>query len=422
MMPLIQIKTVHSFCLKQWNHWSPSKKDTLYRFKNNPKYRWRSFFKKVTNEVLESVEINNTPQKDRVFVIDDTILLKLGKMIDNVSFIYDHNLGRTVLGYCIVALGLFTPKGFYPLDFAFCFGKKRHPKSPEEKLGDPRTVSGKMSYEAKHCTKLELALQMIQNAVTAGIIPGYVLFDSWYSWPVFINGIRKIGHNIHVICRLKDSKVLYEHKGKLYRLSELYQKVKHQIKKDVRTGLLLTRLNVKMSGSQEDVTIVFSKNYKEPEVEQAKGRKKKKQEKWVAFLSTDTNLHASSIIKIYVKRWPVEVCFKECKQMLSLGKEQSSDFNAQVFSTMASFLRYNMLMYLNEKENYLTLGELFANLVDDSALITYADRLWEFFRGLFSASFSKIFDLFKIEEDFHTYLGALSGSLTVFKPFQGCET
>ena len=93
--------------------------------------------------------------------------------------------------------------------------------------------------------------------------------------------------------------------------------------------MLLTRVNVKMSGAEDDVTIVFSKNYKEPEIEQAKGRKKEKQDKWVAFLSTDTSLHASSIIKIYVKRWPVEVCFKECKQMLSLGKEQSNDFNAQ---------------------------------------------------------------------------------------------
>jgi hypothetical protein len=422
MMPLIQIKTVHSFCAKQWNHWSTSKKDVLYRFKNNPKFRWRSFFKKITNEILDSVEIHQTPQKDRVFVIDDTILVKLGKMMDNVSFIYDHNLGRTVLGYCVVALGLFTPKGFYPLDFSFCFGKKRHPKSHEEKLGDPRSVSGLMSYEAKHCTKLELAIKMVKNAVDAGIIPGYVLFDSWYSWPVFINSVRKIGHNIHVICRLKDSKVLYEYKGKSYRLSGLYQKVKHQFKKDLRTGLSLTRVNVKMPGAEDDVTIVFSKNYKEPEIEPAKGRKKEKQDKWVAFLSTDKNLHASSIIKIYTKRWPVEVCFKECKQLLTLGKEQSNDFNAQVFSTMASFLRYNMLMYLNEKENYSTLGELFAHLVDDAALITYADRLWDFFRGLFAVSFSKIFDLFKIEEDFHTYLDALSASLTTFTPIQGCET
>jgi len=140
---------------------------------------------------LDDIEISKLPPKERVFVIDDTNLAKCGKMIENVSYIYDHNVGRTILGFCIVTLGLFMPTGFYPLDVAYCFGKKRNPKSPLEKVGDPRSISGRMSYEAKHFTKLELALQMIQNAVHSGIVPGYVLFDSWYSWPVFINIISE---------------------------------------------------------------------------------------------------------------------------------------------------------------------------------------------------------------------------------------
>ena len=422
MMPFIQIRTVRSFCSKQWDHWSTSKKDTFYRFKNNARYRWRSFFKNVSHDILNQVDVDKIPLKDRVFVIDDTILIKVGKMIENVSYLYDHNMGRSVLGFGIVALGIFTGNGFYPMDFAYFFSKKRHARSPAEKLGDPRSVSGRMSHEAKECTKLELALKMIQSAVHCGIIPGYVVFDSWYAWPFFINRIREIGHNIHVVCRLKDSKVLYEYKGKSYQLSALYQKVKHRFKKDIRTGLLLNRVKVKMSGYKEAVLIVFSKGYKEPEVNQVKGRRKKKEPKYVAFLSTDTTMHASTVIKTYVKRWPIEVFFKECKQMLDLGKEQSNNFNAQIFSTAVSFLRYNVLMYLNEKENYSTLGDLFSHLVDDTAVITYANRLWDFFKGLFSVSFSKIFQLFKIEEDFHTYFDVLSQAVASIAPFQGCET
>ena len=48
---------------------------------------------------------------------------------------------------------------------------------------------------------------------------------------------------------------------------------------------------------------------------------------------------------------------------------------------------------LNETENYSTLGSLFEHLADDSAVITYAHRLWDFFQGLFRVSFSKIFHL-----------------------------
>jgi IS4 transposase len=225
-----------------------------------------------------------------------------------------------------------------------------------------------------------------------------------------------------VICRLKDSKVLYEYKGKRYRLSELYQKVKSTLRKDSRTGLLLRRLTVKLPGSEEEAVIVFAKGYHEPEDHTVKGKKKDKEPRWVAFLSTDTRVHASTIIKKYIKRWTIEVCFKECKQLLGLGKDQSNDFNAQVFSTTASFLRYNLLNFLNEKENYNTIGDLFQDLADESATITYSQRLWDFFRGLFQVAISEIFDLFEIEEQCSSYINAFTQVLCASIPFRGCET
>jgi hypothetical protein len=376
----------------------------------------------VILKISEKLRFEKYPLKERYFVIDDTPIPKRGRIIENVSFIYDHSVGRTFLGYCIVTLGLFTGKNFYPLDFAYRFGKKRHPKSPEEKIGDPRNISVRMSHEAKNQGKVQLALQMIQRAFDRGIRAGYVLFDSWYAWPSLIHAIRQINDDLHVICRLKDSKVLYEYKGKKYRLSELYQKVKASIRKDSRTGLYLKRVTVQLSDSVEPVVIVFAKGYHEPDNDEVKGKKKDKEPKWVAFLSTDTWLHASTIIKKYTKRWTIEVCFKECKQLLGLGKNQSNDFNAQVFSTAASFLRYNLLNFLNEKENCNTIGDLFQNLVDESATITYAQRLWDFFRGLFSVAISKIFDLFKIEEQFYSYVNAFSQVLCDSTPLQGCET
>ncbi len=421
LLPLLRIKTVHSFCTRQWEHWSNSKKDTFYRFKQNTQYRWRTFIYKINLEIFKRLRLSKIPQEERYFVIDDTVIQKIGKMIENVSYIYDHTRGRSVVGFCIVVLGLFTANGFYPLDFAYRFGKKRPEKSLEA-IGNPRSISGQRSYEAKHFTKLELALMMIQNAVNRGIVPGYVLFDSWYAWPVLIHGIRGIGKSIHVICRLKDSNVHYEYKGKRYTLSELYQRVNDTLKKDLRTGLLVKRVMVKLPESDEEAVIVFSKGYREPEVDDTKGKKKEKEPKWAAFLCTNTSLHASTIIKKYVKRWPIEVCFKECKQYFELGKDQSNDFDSQVFSTTASFLRYNLLNYLNVSENHMTLGELFEQLADDTAVTTYAHRLWGFFKGLFVISFSTLFDLFKIEEDFHSYIDALTEVLSGIAPIQGCET
>jgi len=128
---------------------------------------------KANSQIFKAIELDKTPQEERYFVIDDTILAKLGKKIENVSYLFDHNLGRSVLGFCIVTLGLFTAHGFYPLDFAYCFGQKRNKKSPEN-IGDSRKSSGQRSFEAEHYTKLELALMMIQRAVNCGVAPGYV--------------------------------------------------------------------------------------------------------------------------------------------------------------------------------------------------------------------------------------------------------
>jgi len=105
-----------------------------------------------------------------------------------------------------------------------------------------------------------------------------------------------------------------------------------------------------------------------------------------------------------------------------LGKDQSKDFNAQVFATTLSFLRYSLLNFLNEKELLPTTGNLFQHLVDESATITYAQRLWDFFRGLFRVTISKVFELFKIEEECSSYIGALAEVLCASTPIQGCET
>jgi hypothetical protein len=421
LLPLLKIPTIHSFCRKQWDHWCVARKDAFYRFKRNPS-RWRSFLYAIILGISEKLCFEHYPLKERYFVIDDSPIPKRGRALENVSFLYDHGIGRTFLGYCIVALGLFTGENFYPLDFAYRFGKKRHPKSPEETIGDPRSISGMMSHEAKHHGKVQLALQMIQRACDRGVRAGYVLFDSWYAWPSLITAIRRISQDLHVICRLKDSKVLYAYQGEKYRLSELYQKFKCSMRKDSRTGLYLTRVTVALSGSDEPVVMVFAKGYREPDQDDIKGKKRDKEPPWVAFLSTDTHLHASTIIKKYTKRWTIEVCFKECKQLLGLGKDQSTDFHAQVFSTTASFLRYNLLSFLNEKQTCTTMGDLFQILVDESATITYARRLWDFFRGLFTVTIATLFDLFEIEEQCSSYIDAFSQVISTSTPFQGCET
>ncbi len=171
-----------------------------------------------------------------------------------------------------------------------------------------------------------------------------------------------------------------------------------------------------MSGSDEPIIIVFAKGYNEPEESVANGKKKQKESKWVAFLSTNTCLQASTVIKKYTKRWTCEVFFKESKQFLSLGKDSSNSFQSQVCATTISFIRYAIINYLNEKEHHMGVGPLFEELADKTATFTYAHRIWQFFKGLFEISFSPIFALFEIEDDFHPYFDTLNQSVNHFAP------
>jgi len=53
-------------------------------------------------------------------------------------------------------------------------------------------------------------------------------------------------------------------------------------------------VTVKLPNANEDVVIVFPKGYREPEDDTIKGKKKEKEPKWVAFLSTAVCMHLPS--------------------------------------------------------------------------------------------------------------------------------
>ncbi len=50
-------------------------------------------------------------------------------------------------------------------------------------------------------------------------------------------------------------------------------------------------------------------------------RNKSKRKNWLVIVSTDTELSEEEIIRVYGKRWDIEVFFKICKSYLNLVKE-----------------------------------------------------------------------------------------------------
>ena len=224
---------------------------------------------------------------------------------------------------------------------------------------DSRTIAGKRRKLAQ--TKAPVVMMtLLDTALSAGLKADYVLFDSWFSNPAQITAIHSKGMN--VIAMLKKSiKIKYSYCGEHLNIKEIYSRNK---KRRGRSRYLLS-VDV-MVGKENPIPakIVCVRN-------------KANRKDWLAFICTDTTLSEEEIIRVYGKRWQIEVFFKTCKSMLNLIEEcHSLSYDALTAHVAIVFTRYMLLaMEQRENEDQRTLGELFFFLVDEMADITFSRSL-----------------------------------------------
>jgi hypothetical protein len=132
-------------------------------------------------------------------------LPKRGQKIEEVSWGYDHNQGKAVLGYEVLTLGVGNPQGFYPLDLGCHFSRRKG------KHHRPAQATGSTARRVKEAglRKLELSLQMLQRALKKGVPASYVLFDRWFTSLKLLQEIHSLG--LHTIGRLKNDHACYHY-------------------------------------------------------------------------------------------------------------------------------------------------------------------------------------------------------------------
>lgn len=116
-------------------------------------------------------------------------------------------------------------------------------------------------------------------------------------------------------------------------------------------------------------------------------RNRNKRNEYLCLISTDVNLEEDEIIRIYGKRWDIEVFFKVCKSYLNLSKEcRSISYDAMTAHTAVVFTRYMMLsLESRESNDERSLGELFLYFSDEMSDITWIQAfqmLLQMFRTL----------------------------------------
>ena len=203
-------------------------------------------------------------------------------------------------------------------------------------------------------------MTLLDTALRAGMNADYVLFDSWFSNPAQITAIHSKGMDVIAMIK-KSSRIKYSYCGEQLNIKEIYSRNK---KRRGRSKYLLS-VDV-MVGKENPIPakIVCVRN-------------KANRKDWLAFICTDTTLSEKEIIRIYGKRWQIEVFFKACKSMLNLiGECHSLSYDALTAHVAIVFTRYMLLVTeQRQNEDQRTLGELFFFLVDEMADITFSRSL-----------------------------------------------
>ena len=223
------------------------------------------------------------------------------------------------------------------------------------KTFDNRTLAGKRRKLAQ--TKApEVMMTLLDTAISAGLKADYILFDSWFSNPAQVTDIHSRGMDVIAMIK-KSSRIKYLYCGEQLNIKEIYSRNK---KRRGRSKYLLS-VDV-MVGKENPIPakIVCVRN-------------KANRRDWLAFICTDTTLSEEEIIRIYGKRWQIEVFFKTCKSMLNLiGECHSLSYDALTAHVAIVFTRYMLLaMEQRQNEDQRTLGELFFFLVGEMADITF---------------------------------------------------
>ena len=220
-------------------------------------------------------------------------------------------------------------------------------------------------------------MELIDTAKASGLSADYVLFDCWFANPAQIISVKDRGMDTIAMFK-KSSRIHYEYQGEPLNIKQIYSRNK---KRSVRSKYLLS-IDVKVGkDSPVPAKIVWVRN-------------KANCKDWLAFICTNPALSEEESIRIYGKRWEIEVFFKNCKSTLNLvGECHSLSYNALTAHVAVVFVRY-MLLALEQRrsQDQRTLGELFFFLVDEMADITFSRSMYIIMEAMI-ASLQEIFHL-----------------------------
>lgn len=333
-------------------------KDTVYRFMKMIQINWIRFTTILASRIISDAVLPlDSEERVNVLIIDDSMFERnRSKKVELLAKVFDHAKHKYRFGFRMLTLGWSDGSTFLPVNSILLSSENKRNRINEAVVVDKRTVGyrrRRLSMEKGTHAMLEL----LRAAKNAAIPAQYVLFDSWFSSPSTLHAVKAVGYDVIGMVK-KTPKMFFRYNGEDMSLISIYNK------------------NRKRRGKSKYLLSVIVDVVKDNEIIPAKVvyvRNRNKRKEYLCLISTDVNLDEDEIIRIYGKRWEIEVFFKVCKSYLSLSKECNSlSYDAMTAHTAVVFTRYMMLSLENRESNdNRSLGELFLYFSDEMSDITW---------------------------------------------------
>lgn len=333
-------------------------KDTVYRFMNMLQINWIRFTTILSSRIIkEAVVPLDSETRANVLIIDDSVFKRSrSKQVELLGKIYDHAKHAYEFGFRMLTLGWSDGSTFLPVSSILLSTDNKKNRINEAADVDKRTAGYKRRRLALEKGTLAM-LELLKQAKNADIPAKYVLFDSWFSSPSSLHAVKEIGYDVIGMVK-KTPKMFFRYDGEDMSLMSIYNKNK---KRRGRSRYLLSvMVDVVKDGRVIPAKVVYIRN-------------RNKRKEYLCIISTDVSLDEDEIIRIYGKRWDIEVFFKVCKSYLHLSKEcRSISYDAMSAHTAVVFTRYMMLsLESRESNDERSLGELFLYFSDEMSDITW---------------------------------------------------
>ena len=195
----------------------------------------------------------------------------------------------------MLTLGWSDGSTFLPVNSVLLSSENKRNRINEASAMDKRTAG----YKRRRLSMQKgtsVMLELLKHAKSAVIPAKYVLFDSWFSSPSSIHAVKGIGYDVIAMVK-KTPKMFFRYNGEDMSLTAIYSKNK---KRRGRSRYLLSAMvDVVKDGKTIPAKVVYVRN-------------RNKRKEYLCIISTDTELDENEIIRIYGKRWDIEVFFFFC--------------------------------------------------------------------------------------------------------------